>query len=58
MNNFDKFIEDSLWYENSKQIILILQLIFYVKNNQVFLYETTNVNQVINETVREKVLVK
>ncbi|MDP2090476.1 MAG: asparagine synthase C-terminal domain-containing protein [Candidatus Gracilibacteria bacterium] len=58
LNNFDKFIEDSLWYENSKQIILILQLIFYVKNNQVFLYETTNVNQVINETVREKVLVK
>ncbi len=58
LNNFDKLIEDSVWYENSKQIILVLQLLFYVKNNQVFLYETTNVNQVLNESVWEKVLVR
>lgn len=58
IENFEKVIEDSVWYENSKQIILVLQLLFYIKNNQVVLYETTSINQIVKESICEKILVK
>lgn len=32
LNNLDKIIENSMWYENSKKIIILLQMLFYVKN--------------------------
>lgn len=33
LNVIDVIIKDSIWYENSKQIIIILQLLFYKKYN-------------------------
>lgn len=32
-NVLDQIVEDSIWYENSKQVIILLQLLFYKKNN-------------------------
>lgn len=58
IENFDKVIEDSVWYENSKQIIVVLQMLFYVKNNQVVLYETSKIDQIVKEKVWDKILIK
>ncbi|MDD2870363.1 MAG: asparagine synthase C-terminal domain-containing protein [Candidatus Gracilibacteria bacterium] len=58
IENFDKVIEDSVWYENSKQIIVVLQMLFYVKNNQVVLYETSKIDQIVKEKVGDKILIK
>lgn len=33
-NVIDRVINDSIWYENSKQIILLLQLLFHEKHNE------------------------
>lgn len=33
LDNIDKDIEDSMWYENSKKIIILLQFLYYIKNN-------------------------
>lgn len=34
LDNIDKDIEDSMWYENSKKIIILLQFLYYIKNNK------------------------
>ena len=43
LNGISKEIEDSIWYEKSKQLIIILQLLFYIKNNTINIMEV-NVN--------------
>lgn len=55
--SFDKVIKDSMWYENTLQIILLLQVVFYVKNNDVALYETNKIGQFININIPGKTLV-
>lgn len=33
LTSLDKIIDDSIWYENSKVIIILLQLLFFKKYN-------------------------